>query len=99
MNKTENLSIEETNEIREKLGMKPIPVFQEKNTDHKESLSIEETNELRASLGLKLIPPQQNFNSSPPNVHNTSKIDELREKITKFQKNVNAALRMAHLLE
>ena len=99
MNKTENLSIEETNEIREKLGMKPIPVFQEKNTDHKESLSIEETNELRASLGLKLIPPQQNFNSSPPNVHNTSKIDELREKITKFQKKANAPLRMAHLLE
>lgn len=76
--------------------MKPIPVFQEKNTDHKESLSIEETNELRASLGLKLIPPQQNFNSSPPNVHNTSKIDELREKITKFQKKANAPLRMAH---
>lgn len=98
MNKKESLSIEETNEIREKLGLKPIPVLQEENVGRKESLSIEETNELRASLGLKLIPPQQNQNVSPPTIHITAEVDTLKEKITKLQK-ANTPLRMPHLLE
>ncbi|QHS76391.1 U4/U6-U5 snRNP complex subunit SNU66 [Saccharomyces paradoxus] len=98
MNKKESLSIEETNEIREKLGLKPIPVLQEENAGRKESLSIQETNELRASLGLKLIPPQQNQNVSPPTIHTTAEVDILREKITKLQK-ANIPLRMLHLLE
>ena len=98
MDKQESLSVAETNKIREKLGLKPILVFQEKNVGSKESLSIEETNKLRASLGLELIPSQQNINVSHNNMSSTAKENALREKITKFQ-NASNLLRKPRLFE
>lgn len=52
---TEEISIEETNILRAKIGLPPIPLEEEKPQDQKKDLSIEETNKLRISLGLNPI--------------------------------------------
>ncbi|EJS41618.1 snu66p [Saccharomyces arboricola H-6] len=98
MNKQESLSIAETNEIREKLGLKPIPLTQERDAKLKQSLSIEETNKLRISLGLKPIVPQGNVNPPGTDVHRTAKVNSLRQKIAKFKK-INTSLRKDDLNE
>lgn len=58
-----SLSIEETNELRRKIGLPLLPVVPniedekaKSKSSEKESLSIEETNRLRISLGLQPIP-------------------------------------------
>ncbi|CAH6722491.1 66 kDa U4/U6.U5 small nuclear ribonucleoprotein component [[Candida] jaroonii] len=52
---TEEISIEETNILRAKVGLPPIPVADEKPREYKKDLSLEETNKLRISLGLNPI--------------------------------------------
>lgn len=54
------LSVEETNELRRKIGLPPIKLTKpavetEKTADLKLELSVEETNRLRKSLGLRAI--------------------------------------------
>ncbi|KAG7665853.1 uncharacterized protein J8A68_000679 [[Candida] subhashii] len=54
-----SLSIEETNKLRLKAGLKPIPIPRQQQQPKDDSiieLSIEETNKLRISIGLKPIP-------------------------------------------
>lgn len=57
-----SLSIEETNVIREKLGLKLIPLVGQGNGTNigkltiVSSISIDETNKIRSQLGLQLIP-------------------------------------------
>lgn len=97
MNKEISLSIEETNAIRAKLGLRPIPVGEENDVGN-ESLSVEETNRRRISLGLKPMVSQASTHSSPTTVHIATKADALREKITKFQK-TNIPLREAQIFE
>lgn len=62
-----SLSIEETNELRKKIGLPLLPVISniedekaKSKSSEKESLSIEETNRLRISLGLQPIPVTDN---------------------------------------
>lgn len=58
------LSIEETNRLRDKVGLRPIPIPENEKRSKKDEgsntliieLSISETNTLRDKLGLKLIP-------------------------------------------
>lgn len=96
MSKEVSLSIEETNAIRAKLGLKPILVAEEKEVSH-ESLSVEETNRQRVSLGLKPIASQESTRSSSGTVCSTAKANALREKITKFQN--TTPLREAQIFE
>ncbi|CAI4065226.1 hypothetical protein SUVZ_08G3300 [Saccharomyces uvarum] len=96
MNKEVSLSIEETNVIRAKLGLKPILVAEEKYVSDG-SLSVEETNRQRVSLGLKPIASQARTRSSSTTAHSTAKANALREKITKFQK--TTPLREAQIFE
>lgn len=57
-----SLSVEETNVIRKRLGLKLIPTDGEKSTKSGakgagiDTISVEETNRIRAKLNLKLIP-------------------------------------------
>ena len=98
-----SLSIEETNILRVKAGLKPIPVpvndQQEKKKDEDGviSLSIEETNKLRARIGLPLIPTEstildsdvKNFEKHQQEISNKQKNDELQQRINdaKFKAN------------
>ncbi|CAI4052275.1 hypothetical protein SKDZ_15G4440 [Saccharomyces kudriavzevii ZP591] len=98
MNTQQSLSIAETNEIRQKLGLKPISVVQDKDADRNESLSIEETNNLVISTGQKHIPSQKNVTPFSPNIRSTVKVNTLREKITEFQR-ANTPLRNTQLIK
>lgn len=62
-----SLSIQETNELRRKIGLPLLPVTPKieagearAKSSEKDSLSIEETNRLRISLGLQPIPVREN---------------------------------------
>ncbi|EGW32231.1 uncharacterized protein SPAPADRAFT_139388 [Spathaspora passalidarum NRRL Y-27907] len=55
------LSIEETNKLRAKIGLPPIPIPKaSRKEDDVIELSLEETNKLRISIGLKPIPIESN---------------------------------------
>ncbi|RCK65087.1 U4/U6.U5 small nuclear ribonucleoprotein component [Candida viswanathii] len=95
-----SLSLEETNELRLKAGLKPIPVPAEqraKEDDDVISLSLEETNKLRAQVGLPLIPVAsshkdtevENFDKHQKEVSNKQKNEELLQRINdaKFKSN------------
>ena len=79
------ISLEETNQLRISLGLKPIPVptatpvhtvkdviAKESNSGGSDSLSIEETNRIRASLGLKLLPVPSDDNEPKDDTSTTT---------------------------
>ncbi|KAI5956485.1 hypothetical protein KGF54_000960 [Candida jiufengensis] len=88
-----SLSLEETNKLRLKLGLKPIPIT--KNESEKQieptpssnniiELSIEETNKLRKSLGLQPIPTEpteSNYQSIQS--QNSNQDNDLSKRIAK----------------
>lgn len=69
----ESISLEETNKIRESLGLKPIPAPSVEDRKEEEppqpgsneELSLEDTNRIRKSLGLRPIEPESTVSSAP----------------------------------
>ena len=96
-----SLSVNETNKLREKLGLKPLEEPQKKeevNDANEVSLSIEETNKLRASLGLR---PLDVSSKSDGDVHvpakNLGRIAE-SEKIAEKMKTLQEKRRIKQQL-
>ncbi|EMG46506.1 SNU66 66 kDa U4/U6.U5 small nuclear ribonucleoprotein component [Candida maltosa Xu316] len=92
-----SLSLEETNKLRLKAGLKPIPDPTKEPEDDVISLSIEETNKLRQQVGLPLIPLQnkhedtdiQNYKDHQAKAVNQQKNEDLLQRIrdAKFKSN------------
>lgn len=82
------LSIEETNALRAKLGLKPLRGDKNKNMDSDLSMSVEESNDLRSRLGLKplrTIEVSEDGRKASSAIHapatNTREQDEVKRRL------------------
>lgn len=83
-----SLSLEETNKLRIKAGLSPIPTTSSQlNEEVREviSLSIEETNKLRQKIGLPLLPTTTNISSDSTEYKNYE--DYERERLQNLKNN------------
>lgn len=103
-------SVEETNRLREKLGLKLIPIDARTNgipnrksaDDSKDiSISLQETNKLRLKLGLKLIPDNDLYNNEEINYINLKKqrddqlkVNSIRTNLKKIKKDLRKQKRI-----
>lgn len=101
------LSVDDTNKLREKVGLKPIPVPEKKNLQPSISkdetkiveLTISETNELRKKLGLKLIPDEdslldeesRNYQKLKDEEYNKQRIEQVRSEISKTKSELKSS--------
>lgn len=106
MNMKLSLSVEETNRLRAKVGLKLIPVKNtsecEKNDDNGTlQISIEETNRLRKQVGLKPIPTDplndiesENYSAYEKQKRQIDDIDRLRAELNKKKMDLKNKQRM-----
>ena len=101
------LSVDDTNKLREKVGLKPIPVPEKKSLQPSISkdetkiveLTISETNELRKKLGLKLIPDEdslldeesRNYQKLKDEEYNKQRIEQVRSEISKTKSELKSS--------
>ncbi|GMM30480.1 hypothetical protein DAMA08_032250 [Martiniozyma asiatica (nom. inval.)] len=90
-----SISIEETNKLRQNLGLKLIPILNDESTNVKienlVSISVEETNRLRQKLGLTLIPikkankptENENYNEFKAKKESVQKIEDLKSNLSR----------------
>lgn len=85
-----SLSLEETNKLRIKAGLSPIPTTSSQlNEEVREviSLSIEETNKLRQQIGLPLLPTTTTTNISSDSTEYKNYEDYERERLQNLKNN------------
>ena len=85
-----SLSLEETNKLRIKAGLSPIPTTSSQlNEEVREviSLSIEETNKLRQKIGLPLLPTTTTTNISSDSTEYKNYEDYERERLQNLKNN------------
>lgn len=85
-----SLSLEETNKLRIKAGLSPIPTTSSQlNEEVREviSLSIEETNKLRQQIGLPLLPTTTTTNISSHSTEYKNYEDYERERLQNLKNN------------
>lgn len=85
-----SLSLEETNKLRIKAGLSPIPTTSSQlNEEVREviSLSIEETNKLRQKIGLPLLPTTTTTNISSHSTEYKNYEDYERERLQNLKNN------------
>ncbi|KHC33510.1 U4/U6.U5 tri-snRNP-associated protein 1 [Candida albicans P76055] len=85
-----SLSLEETNKLRIKAGLSPIPTTSsQSNEEVREviSLSIEETNKLRQKIGLPLLPTTTTTNISSDSTEYKNYEDYERERLQNLKNN------------
>ncbi|KAL1576834.1 U4/U6 U5 tri-snRNP-associated protein 1 [Candida albicans] len=85
-----SLSLEETNKLRIKAGLSPIPTTSsQSNEEVREviSLSIEETNKLRQQIGLPLLPTTTTTNISSDSTEYKNYEDYERERLQNLKNN------------
>lgn len=103
------MTLEETNEIRARLGLKQISKGEADSTKKvpKEALSIEDTNKVRVSLGLKPIPnetvetvdlPKKPYFDEPQFIEG-EKVRLLRDKLSKITRRNQERLGSRTLLD
>lgn len=94
------LSIEDTNKLRLKVGLKPIPIPENNSLDKKRNLSqnnadskilefsIEETNKFRKQLGLRLIVDESKLDDESRNYLKLKENERRVEKISNLKANL-----------
>ncbi|KHC75199.1 U4/U6.U5 tri-snRNP-associated protein 1 [Candida albicans SC5314] len=85
-----SLSLEETNKLRIKAGLSPIPTTSSQSNEKVReviSLSIEETNKLRQKIGLPLLPTTTTTNISSDSTEYKNYEDYERERLQNLKNN------------
>ncbi|KAG7894178.1 hypothetical protein OGATHE_000916 [Ogataea polymorpha] len=92
-----SLSVEETNQLRAKLGLPLISTNDRSSGDKREDNDLDETNKIRSHLGLPLItsekadndPEYENYRRAEDERRKQKQLDELQQRIAKIKSDLH----------